>query len=203
MISKQHETPKILLNIYCPGQWVIKVNVLETATSYDIQKFIKNHDVELLYNGMQLTKKHDFKYYGLKKEDVIIVVPKSTNLKTIPSSWENISQDEDIFRERISSVINPKISEEAGRIRDLQLFKVENKPNVFRKLLALYNQEPAQRPVKTTKSIIPEKAEVPSTQPLPCFWNSQPATYKRREQIPSFPLSSTIKDDQISVSDNN
>ena len=195
-------TPKILLNIYCPGQWVLKVNVLETATSNDIKKFIKNKDVELLYNGLKLTRQYNFKFYGLRNEDVLVVVPKNTDIKAIPSSWENISQDEDVFRERISSVINPRISEEAGRIRDLQLFKIENKPNVFRKLLAFYQQEPAPKPEKPTKTFVPNQADKPSSEPLPCFWSSAPTTFKQPEKIPPVPFS-TLKDEEISLTDNN
>ncbi|EAY09900.1 hypothetical protein TVAG_374070 [Trichomonas vaginalis G3] len=81
---------KILINIYYPGKWVLKVNVLETATSHDVKKFIKDHHVELLYNGELLHRSHNFKFYGLKQEDVLVIVPKTQDINTIPQPLENI-----------------------------------------------------------------------------------------------------------------
>lgn len=198
----QSTTTKILINIYYPGQWVLKVNVLETATSNDIKRFIKNSNVELLYNGMQLNRQHTFKFYGMKNEDVLVVIPKQTDLKAIPYSWETISQDEEVFRERISSVIDPKISEEAGRIRDLQLFKIENKPSVFRKLLQFYNEDVAPKSEPRFKTIVPNKMKKPSSEPLPNFWGSSTTSFKKTKDVPPVPLS-PLKDDEITVPDNN
>lgn len=181
---------KILINIYYPGKWVLKVNVLETATSHDVKKFIKDHHVELLYNGELLHRSHNFKFYGLKQEDVLVIVPKTQDINTIPQTLENIGKDEDNFRERISSVIDPNISEEAGRIRDIQLYKLENKPSFFCRLLNSYQEENEVPEPKPSQTFIPIRTRYskPSSAPLPAFWSDISPTRHNLVSFPSEPF---------------
>lgn len=193
---------KILLNIYYPGKWVLKVNVLETATSHDVKKFIKDTQIELLYNGEILHRTHDFKFYGLKHEDVLVIVPKNKDLRTISQNLQNIGKDEDIFRENISSVIDPQISDEANRIRDIQLSKLESKPSFFRKLLSSYQEDSTPAPHKShqTYVVARNRFSKPNSTPLPSFWSENPSPRKHSMLLTSDPFTQ-IKSEEAQIAD--
>ena len=190
---------KILVNVYYPGKWILRVNVLLSANCYDINKFINNFDVKMVFNGTVLQKRHSFRFYGLKNEDILLVVPKD-EIGTMKSVCENIIlEDDEAFKEKISHALNPKMSDETGRIRDLQLAKIENKPGIYRRLVSLFESEQntPQNTVKTP-SFIPKKAEKPSTQPLPCFWTEEktPIAQRTTDETP-LPIPQ-LKEDECS-----
>lgn len=201
-LSVATPTNKILINIYYPGKWVLKVNVLETATSHDVKKFIKDSQVELLYNGEILNRSHDFKFYGLKQEDVLVIIPKCNKLIGICQNLQNLGKDEDSFRESISTVIDPKISEEAGRIRDIQLCKLESKPTYFRKFLSAYQDDSMPAPQKSIQTFIPirTKFSQPCTAPLPPFWSENSVPKPQIKQFTTEPLTQ-LKSEEAQVAD--
>ena len=171
---------KILVLIYYPSKWVLKANVLSSATTKDIKQLIPNKDVAFLHNGIYLSDTHSFNFYGVKERDVIVVIP-NTQSRPISDKWANLMCDKDLFRERVSSVIDPKTSREAAKLRDFQMLRMERKPKVYRKLCASFpsNAENTQLRISSSpsitedlKTIVPETAlNGPSKDPLPIFWS--------------------------------
>ena len=135
------DNSKILVNVYYPGKWILRVHVLATANCLDINKFINNYSVNLLHNGVVLEKRHSFKFYGLKNEDVLIVVSKDDRNPLKPIFEPMLLEDDEAFRSKIAYALNPKMANETGRIRDLQLTKIESKPAIYRRLVSLFESE--------------------------------------------------------------
>ena len=153
----------------------------------------------MVFNGTVLDKKHSFRFYGLKNEDILLVVPKD-EIGTMKSVCENILlEDDEAFKEKISHALNPKMSDETGRIRDLQLSKIENKPAIYRRLVSLFESEQnTQAKIVQPPSLVPQQAEKPSTEPLPCFWTEaeSPITQTATDETP-LPIPQ-LKEDECS-----
>ena len=159
----------------------MKANVLPSATIKDIKPLINEKDVEFLHNGMFLSDNYNFQFYGIKEREVIVVIPANRNLPA-GEKWANLTKDVELFREKVSSVIDPRTSREAAKLRDFQMLRLERKPRYFRKLCASYAANPRQpwsQPAtsqniqrKETVIVKPGDFSAPSTAPLPTFWAS-------------------------------
>ena len=204
---------KVFILIYYPGKWVLKANVLVTATIKDIKPLIPEKDVDFIHNGMYLSADYDFQFYGVKERDVIVVIPSNRNLSA-GDKWANLTKDIELFREKVSSVIDPRTSREAAKLRDFQMLRLERKPRYFRKLCSSYANNPYNMRTSHSSSryglslkqmvvVEPAAASAPSTEPLPTFWAKPEPTIPEPPQdiVPASLLSQVKSDDVTPVRD--
>lgn len=202
MRSTGSSCQKYIVHLFCPGQWVIKVKVLETATSKDIHKFLKDKSVRFLYNGILLDKHHTFKFYGIKNSDIIVVVPSEIDLCTLPQNYREFANNEDIFKDRVLAIVDSNMSNELIRLRDLQLNKFETRPNAYRKLITAYEEQNIQEetPILPQPINLPLPSLKPSTAPLPAFWTQTSSVKPQPNPYNPFVLN-PMKTEQIPVRD--
>ena len=181
-------------------------------TIKDIKPSIPEKNVLFVYNGVFLTEQVNFQYYGVKERDVIVVIPENRNLP-VGDKWANLTKDPELFREKVTSMIDPRTSREAAKLRDFQMLRLERKPRYFRKLCNCYANSPYS--VKTASAhssrslaiarmpiIAPQKATEPSTAPLPIFWaKSEPTIPEPPQDIVTVPILTQVKSEDVSVRD--
>ena len=162
---------KFPLLIYFPGRCVIKVSVLPASTIADLKRLTPYESATFLYNGQLLLENLSFEFYGIKPRDVLVII--QSNQPSDSSRWLSLTRDTDSFTDRISSIINQKTSREAARLRDFQLVRMERKPRTFRKLCFAKMSRIGETTQchNTTTSISFETPDMPSTDPLPSFWD--------------------------------
>ena len=177
---------KIFVLIYFPGKWVLKANVLSTATIKDIKKLIANDDVVFIHNGVEMNDSLPFSFYEVKDRDLLIVCSKMKRF--VHEKWTNLTKDTDLFNERVSSIIDPRTSREAARLKDFQFLRMERKPRAYRRICLQFIEEEANKRIlqseKKRKHItvipeIPSSISQPSSNPLPIFWNSSNIVVER------------------------
>lgn len=195
----QTQQKKFRIIVIYPGKRISRIYVKEDSTPIVINNYFKDFDVNLLFNGAPLDGKLSFKFYGIKNDDIIVVIPKNANKKMLSGYWMSLSHDDASFREDVSNLINPKISQEAGKINELRLLKLESKPKAYRKFLREIHDDTLM-PLHPMKTVVPDKSSTPSIEPLPCFWNTSSANAKRAK-IPVVPIVK-IKNKEIEIQNN-
>jgi hypothetical protein len=160
----------VSLHVYCPGRCVAKVNVRPGARIQELHRLIPGDAVTFVSNGVVLVEKQTFSFYGIRERDIIVSVPCQPTDREM-AKWIDLTRDCEAFSERIASIIDQGTSREAGRIRDFQITRMERKPRTFRRLTNNC-QRPLLplRPQKAFRTILPERADGPSIEPLPVFW---------------------------------
>ncbi|EAY06505.1 hypothetical protein TVAG_257440 [Trichomonas vaginalis G3] len=187
-IARNDSPPKFCIMVYNPGRWILKANVLSTATVNDILQLIPDRIVKFVHNGIELTDSFSLSMYGVKEGDVIFVLPETKNGASYTEKWASLTKDRDLFHDRVCSLIDPETAMEAARIRDLQMLRMERKPKVFRKISSVYKSDaPTKQKSKApVNAVEPPKLNKPSAAPLPTFWaTSLPVYTKPSETIPS------------------
>lgn len=193
---------KYIVHLFCPGQWIIKVKVLETATSKDIHKFLKDKSVRFLYNGILLDKHHTFKFYGIKNSDIIVVIPSEIDIYTLPQNYREFANNEDLFKDRVLAIVDSNMSNELIRLRDLQLNKFKTRPNAYRKLISAYEEQNIQEemPLVPQNVNIPFSSKKPTAAPLPAFWATGSTIKPQPNSYNPF-LPNPVKSEQIPIRD--
>lgn len=186
-IAHNDSPPKFCIMVFNPGRWILKANVLSTATITDILQLIPDRFVRFIHNGTELSSTFSLSMYGVKEGDVIFVLPESKS-GSYTEKWTNLTKDRDLFHDRVCSLIDPETAMEAARIRDLQMLRMERKPKVFRKISSVYKVDAPTKQKSKIPAIpnFPKKNETPSIEPLPAFWTKSDTVYaKHTETMPS------------------
>lgn len=205
-MSSASEEDKIFVLVYYPGKWVLKANVLPTATAKDLRMLIPESNVSFIHNGRCLLNSIPFSMYNIKERDIIIVCKNERQI--VKEKWYSITKDNETFKNRVGSVIDPKTAREAARLKDFQMLRLEKRTKVFMKLCAQYTnkfdtacdtQQELNRAKNSPKTIIPEKSSL-NSDPLPIFWG-HPKQEVRKEPLydihASSPIISQVKQDEI------
>ena len=206
-MSLGSEEDKIFVLVYYPGKWVLKANVLPTATAKDLRMLIPESHISFIHNGRCLSNSIPFSFYDIKERDIIIVCKKEKQI--VKEKWYSITKDNETFKNRVGSVIDPKTAREAARLRDFQMLRLEKKPKAFMKLCAQYTNRldtasdamhENYRAKNSPKTIIPEKTSL-NSDPLPIFWGHPKHEVRQKSlcDIPATsPIISQVKQDEIS-----
>ena len=160
------KTETVLIFVYFPGQWILKASVLESASTKDLEQFMPEKEISFIYNGIILNSNLPFSFYGVKTHDIIICV----RTKEINAQWLSLTNRE-LINQRVSEVVDPRVSYEMAKLRDYQMLRIDRKPKLFRKMCMQLNDE-----IETTAPSIPleipSRSLKPSVSPLPSFWSS-------------------------------
>lgn len=164
---------KRYLYIYYPGKWIIRANESSVTRIADLKDLIQENDVCFFLNGTLISDVLPLKMYSISDNDVIIVVPnrsKGTNNHKVTV----FCQDTESIKEQFTQYSDPSYACENARLKDIQMYKVERKPRIFRRMCQSYRDThevpPASEQAVTN---IPKIVSI-SKSPLPIFWGSEP-----------------------------
>lgn len=140
------------------------VNALQILWPENPKKFI--------YNGMQLLESKTFSYYGISDGDSIIALPKEDfDNEFKATQWLNLTRDNESFNESMKWMLHPHTANEAARLRDIHLIKMEDKPKVYMKMkMPFENGKENNCSICTNPLIIVDSPESPSEEALPILW---------------------------------
>ncbi|OHT11804.1 hypothetical protein TRFO_18585 [Tritrichomonas foetus] len=183
-MNVNHQSKKISLLVYFPGHCIAKVSVSPRATIGDLRKSTKIQltSVNFVANGQILNENLTFWYYQIHAGDIIVAAPNTTDKSDI-SKWLSHTREAESFTDRISSIIDPRTSREAARLRDFQMSRMERKPRCFRKLsTSIKNQNQCVTASPGLNLVIPDRnLEEPSCDPLPVFWANSESCMNTQE----------------------
>ena len=120
-----------------------------------------------------------FNFYGIRDGDSIIALPKYQFNDLKCSQWMCLSRDCDSFNEYMKWMVDPRTSDEAARIRDLHIMKMEKRPRAYIKMrYPMFEENDSktdtnaifQKIEKTNLDLSQNKSDAPSEEPLPVLW---------------------------------
>ena len=164
------------------------LNLLDPLYSIE-EKFGMNQMLFILNNRV-LSPASSLKFNGIKEGDFIYAIPKSkacqnqknkyvqhnTNCflnklkERFEKKWSDKFSDPDSIFERLKFMNDPRTASESSRLSDLFKIRVENNPSSYRKVCKKYllNDENGLGN-KFPPTVIPNKLDSPSVEPLPDF----------------------------------
>ena len=166
MLSDDECFDTVPIFVYFPGQWILKASVLKSASTKDLAQFMPEKDITFIHNGVILNSTLPFGFYEIKPSDIIICV-RNRDLNT---QWLSLTNRE-LVHERVSEVMDPQVSYELAKLRDLQMLRIERKPKLYRKMCIQLNEETETKTPSFTL-LIPPKPKKPSDSPLPLIWST-------------------------------
>jgi hypothetical protein len=77
------------------------------------------------------------------------------------------------------ATIDPKLSGELSRLKDLRLGKISERPRMLHSLAAIQTSVQRRTQVKTETILVDEVLEEPNASPLPVMWDKleEPGTF--------------------------
>ncbi|OHS92971.1 hypothetical protein TRFO_12160 [Tritrichomonas foetus] len=171
----------------------VVVNLTDTVSS--ILSIVGKSDARVIFSGQVLSPALSLMFYGIGDgSQVILLTPENTYQPPKPqglyrnNSYTRLINDESkrvqkFFEEkcagkvrdpeavlqRFQDATNPMTALESARITDVYRSRIEANTNSFRRLCKKYRSlvELERCPKMSTPTILPEKAEEPSTELLP------------------------------------
>ena len=135
----------------------------------DLKRFLPNPDCDLVYAGATLIETMPLAFYSVNDGDYMVALSKSNESSSI---WVHMTEDNEAFSERMRSLVDPQLSSEYARIKDLKMMRIAERPSVLAKLGALYSTSERQAgPSKRVPTVIGEPSEGPNNSALPVPWN--------------------------------
>lgn len=192
---------QISLILYYPGKWVITVHMNPSSTIGSLKSLVKENDVLFIHDGEYLIESFPASFYNIKDGETLVIVS-SKEYDPSQNKWHQITRDKESFNEKINSVLNPVTSDQAARIRDLQMLRIEKKSKMFYKLI---NSTLKENDTMYTNTKIPMNLQIPtkpltvSKDPLPLFWNTKPQTKCVSSKCQPLPSSYIPRDVTINV----
>lgn len=183
-VSPNQTLERIELMICTPHQPVRIVSAKLSGRINALQILFPDSPKTFIYNGMQLIESETFSSYGISDGESIIALPKHDDKNF--ESWKKLTSERAEFNDLVRSMTSPSTTNEAARLRDLRLIKMESKSHLYLKLKRAFEQEDFQYEVfsageKSENSPnISSKAEnelildsnlmAPSEEALPVLW---------------------------------
>jgi hypothetical protein len=145
------------------------VSVLPSAQIRELYRLIGSNSLTMLWNGRLLLDSNTFESYSMHSKDSIVA------LSSEPSSydtrrWLAVTKEWELLNDRISCIVNPSVSREAGRLRDLQLMRLDTRPRSVRKFMSLTAQAASAFSGKSSSGetmCVSDPPSTPNTDPLP------------------------------------
>ena len=161
---------RLKLNIVVP-QCGVKMIIVRNISQIKILDQIFCGEKVYIHRGQVLQKTMQFSQYDIRSDDCIVAYCK--NLYNVEKNqngnfwkWFHMSMDQEEMNTRIFRAINPSLSKENARLRDLRMNRYENLKKVLRR------RENCSYPsCEIMESKAPAPATTMSTEPLPKFWH--------------------------------
>jgi hypothetical protein len=135
---------------------------------HTLKDFLPSPDFQLIYGGATLDGEMPLSSYAVNDGDCILAIVKETASFPV---WTRLTEDREAFRERMQTIINPTLSSEYARLKDLRMGRAAQRPK-FLTALADYQRSLEKRPEEKDNTAIPDRINSPSSDPLPALWLS-------------------------------
>lgn len=187
-----------MIRITLVGATVESVTVRKTDAVGSVFDILSQPRSRIIFNGTVLCPALSFGFYGIADGDSLVVVPSREETLQRHQSNQNLLQtnselarareaqvkhyfdehcagrvrDPEVMLQRFQNAFNPTTSLEQARVTDIYRARIETNTRAFRKLCtkfhALESME-TEKVVKVHRTVVPERAKVPSTDYLPLF----------------------------------
>ena len=148
----------------------------------DLKRFLPNPDCDLVYAGSMLMETMPLAFYSVNDGDFMVALSRSHESSTI---WVQMTQDNEAFSERMRTIMDPKLSSEYARIKDLKIMRCAERPSVLAKLEAMSSAiEEKGACFKKEVSVISETGDGPNCDALPVPWAVKSNSTKRTSIAP-------------------
>lgn len=173
------------------GLW-IDVNLVDNSTgdlidALEEQLGIPKEYMKLIYRGVILDYNSSLHHYGVKNGSTLVLYHRiqisddaietlkakmTEQIQQIDSSIADYEVDD--YAELNAILIqNPLLSNEVSRMTDITISNVERMKGGFNELVKIYNEtEEESYDQIQYPTVIPEKGDGPSTEPLPCLFGT-------------------------------
>lgn len=173
-MKKMHKQERVELLICIPGRPIRFVSVKTNGKISDLQVLFPDSKKKFINNGIELVESKTFGFYHLQNGDYIIAISNEKDVLFQSNIWLNLTKDNDNFDEYMKLMVNPALSNEAARLKDLHYVKMERRPRTFRKMCTSFMMtEKANESASENLQSYDIKPDQPSTEALPAFWETE------------------------------
>ena len=161
---------KIEIIVSSINEKVRKLFIKPTSPVMILNQLYPKLEHDFIFDGFRLNKDKTFDEQGIQNGSIIIGIP-SSQYNEKSSIWLPISRDTDFLQEKIVNLLNPDLKDDRARIHDLYFLKFEEKPRLFKRLVAQFYKKQdciLENQVDLKLDLI--KPDGPSTEELPVFW---------------------------------
>jgi hypothetical protein len=146
-----------------------QLTVSPSITINALKQFLPNPDCDLLRGGSILSEAMPLNFYSIADGSMLVAVAR--DCLHARHRWVSMTSDQEAFEERMGTNRNPKVALENARIKDLRMRRVDGRPCSWGRLREFVAElEEARVGEKGRPTKTPERADGPSTQPLPVWW---------------------------------
>jgi len=161
---------RVSLVVYFPSRAVVRLSVNLAACVGGLRRVMGLDSCQFVLHGQLLSDALTFRFYNVKENDAIVVVPEQARGHEV-DKWVLLTSDVDAFREKIQFIANENTAREAAKIRDEFMTKMERKPRSFRRLCnaaASAGRPFVYKPIALNAEY--DRPAAPATQALPVCW---------------------------------
>lgn len=162
---------RVEVKVCAPQEPVRLISARLTGQIKALQGLWPESPKRFIFNGVELVENMTFQFYEIGDGDSIIALPAEQGDSVFSTQqWLSLTRDSDNFNNSMRWMLDPRTSNEASRLRDLHLMKMERKRKVFMRMCAPFvNEGTAASSVGSTNTSY-DAASEPSTEALPVFW---------------------------------
>lgn len=166
---------RVRVRVCVPGSIIRELRVNPSMRVGDLKRYLPSPDCELLFSGVMLSDGSSLNSYDIREDDFLISIPKASDNQILNQqslTWARVTHDNDAFTERMKCILNPNVSSELARIKDLRMMRLSERPGMINKLHQIYTVQQEKQCGPPT--IVPPPTgdiEAPSISPLPILWD--------------------------------
>jgi hypothetical protein len=163
------DLPSIRVVVCVPSMSLRRqLRVSPSITISDLKRCLPDPGFELIFGGSTLAERMPLAFYSVSDGDCILAVCKDVTSLDV---WVRATEDHQAFTDRMRTAVDPKLSQELARLRDLRVTRLSARPGILSAMAALHNsigKRPEVKPVETT--VKEDCQREPNSQPLPVWW---------------------------------
>jgi hypothetical protein len=165
----KHTNDTLELNLVIPGQGIHIATVHPTSLVGDLLLLFQNPEVSLVWNGEILNPTASIESYQIPSRACLAAIPKHGD-SVARCQWLSLTRDSESFSDSVRCIVNPDVTPEYHRLRDLWNRRLDLQPRRFARLCRQFGQgrEPDRIPGPAT--IIGDSTPEPCVDPLPALW---------------------------------
>jgi hypothetical protein len=158
------EHGRVELKVYFPQQPLRLISARRSSQIRSLHCLWPSSPKRYIFNGFELLEEKTFESYDIRNGDLIIAFPRES-----PGifQWIALTRDHELFNESLKWVLDPETADEAARLRDLQLWKLEHRPRNFVRLYAPFEEKPHA----TQVTVIGKPPTEPCCERMPVKWD--------------------------------
>jgi hypothetical protein len=144
-----------------------QLTVRPSMTVSALKRFLPNPDCDLLREGAILAEAMPLAFYSISDGSMLVAVARGC--LSSRDRWVHLTRDQEAFEERVGTSMNPQVTAESARLRDLRMRRVASRPGAWARIGACAEAMEGT-PRRAPPTFLPGRANAPSCEPLPPCW---------------------------------